>query len=62
MSFMLDRYVEQELKEFNHIQPKEQHMWPSKIERPAYGAKVQYVKDVMFHKESMIVETGFSIK
>jgi hypothetical protein len=41
----MDGYVEQALKEFNHIKPKQQHLGPSKIERPDYGAKVQYVKE-----------------
>jgi hypothetical protein len=41
----MDGYVEQALKEFNHIQPKQKHLGPSKIDRPDYGAKVQYVKE-----------------
>ncbi|OEU20461.1 hypothetical protein FRACYDRAFT_181335 [Fragilariopsis cylindrus CCMP1102] len=41
----MDGYVEQALKEFNHIIPKQLHSGPSKIDRPDYGAKVQYVKE-----------------
>jgi hypothetical protein len=41
----MDRYVEQALKKFHHIKPKQQHLGPSKIDRPDYGAKVQYVKE-----------------
>ena len=46
----MDGYVEQALKEFNHIIPKQQHSGPSKIERPDYGAKVQYVKEDLTNK------------
>ena len=41
----MDGYVKQALEEFNHIIPKQRHSGPSKIGRPDYGAKVQYVKE-----------------
>ena len=46
----MDGYVEQALKEFNHIIPKQLHSGPSKIDRPDYGAKVQYVKEDLTNK------------
>ena len=41
----MDGYVEQALQEFTHNLPKHHHYGPSKIVRPDYGVKVQYVKD-----------------
>ena len=40
----MNGYVEQALKEFEHLTPKQHYNAPSKIERPDYGQKVQYVK------------------
>ena len=40
----MDGYVEQALKEFKHEKPKQQYKGPSRIDRPDYGQKVQYVK------------------
>jgi hypothetical protein len=40
----MDGYVEQALKELQHTVPKQIYKGPSKIERPDYGVKVQYVK------------------
>ena len=37
-------YVKQALLEFKHLCPKQHHYGPSKIERPDYGQKIQYVK------------------
>ena len=41
----MDGYVEKALQEFMHTPPKQHHYGPSKVVRPDYGAKVQYVKD-----------------
>jgi len=41
----MNGYVERALQEFTHTPPKQHHYGPSKIIRPNYGAKVQYVKD-----------------
>ena len=41
----MDGYVENALREFTHTPPKQHFNGPSKIVRPDYGAKVQYVKD-----------------
>jgi hypothetical protein len=38
-------YVAQALKEFEHATPTSHYTAPSKIERPDYGVKVQYVKE-----------------
>jgi hypothetical protein len=38
-------YVAQALKEFEHATPTTHYTAPSKIERPDYGVKVQYVKE-----------------
>jgi hypothetical protein len=40
----MDGCVEQALKELQHTVPKLHYKGPSKIERPDYGVKVQYVK------------------
>jgi hypothetical protein len=40
----MDGYVEQALKELQHTLPKQHYKGSSKIERPNYGVKVQYVK------------------
>ena len=41
----MDGYVEAALKEFKHTIPKQVHNGPSKVERPDYGAKIQYVQE-----------------
>ena len=41
----MDGYVEAALKEFEHMIPKQTHHGPSKVDRPYYGAKVQYVQE-----------------
>ena len=40
----MNGYVKQALREFEHVPPEFHQYGPSKIERPDYGAKVQYVK------------------
>ena len=40
----MNGYVAQALKEFEHSIPKQHFKGPSKIDRPDYGQKVQYVK------------------
>ena len=40
----MDGYVEQALKEFKHVTPKQHYKGPSRIDHPTYGQKVQYVK------------------
>ena len=40
----MDGYVEQAQKEFKHVTPKQHYKGPSRIYRPTYGQKVQYVK------------------
>jgi hypothetical protein len=40
----MDGYIEQALKELQHTVPKQHYKGLSKIERPDYGVKVQYVK------------------
>jgi hypothetical protein len=40
----MDGYVEQALKELQQAVPKQHYKGPTKIERPNYGVKVQYVK------------------
>jgi hypothetical protein len=40
----MDGYVKQALKKLQHTVPKQHYKGPSKIERPDYGVKVQYVK------------------
>ena len=41
----MDGYVEQALQEFTHAPPNTHFNGPSKVVRPDYGAKIQYVKD-----------------
>ena len=41
----MDGYVEEALKEFTHTKPRQHYKSPSKMTRPDYGAKVQYVKE-----------------
>ena len=37
-------YVKQALKEFEHLKPNRHHYSPSRVDRPDYGSRVQYVK------------------
>jgi hypothetical protein len=41
----MDGYVEAALKEFKHTIPKQVHNGPSKVERPDYEAKIQYIQE-----------------
>ena len=38
-------YVIEALAELKHISPKQHFYGPSKMERPDYGAKIQYAKE-----------------
>ena len=41
----MDGYMLEALAEFNHISQKQHFYGPSKMERPDYGATIQYVKE-----------------
>eukprot|EP00536_Pseudo-nitzschia_multiseries_P010808 jgi/Psemu1/117305/gw1.343.9.1 len=40
----MEAYVEQALKEFEHVRPSRTYAGPSRADVPAYGAKIQYTK------------------
>eukprot|EP00536_Pseudo-nitzschia_multiseries_P016627 jgi/Psemu1/98512/gw1.1171.2.1 len=40
----MDGYVEQALKEFEHVRPAHTFAGPSRVDVPAYGEKIQYAK------------------
>jgi hypothetical protein len=44
-------YVAQALKELEHASPPSHYKGPSKIDRPDYGVKVQYVKEDLLTKQ-----------
>jgi hypothetical protein len=44
VTLSMDGYVEQALKELQHLPARKHHSAPSKMEEPQYGEKVQYVK------------------
>ena len=45
VTLSMDGYVIEALTELKHIASKQHFYGPSKMERPNYGAKVQYVKE-----------------
>eukprot|EP00536_Pseudo-nitzschia_multiseries_P005706 jgi/Psemu1/191192/e_gw1.110.12.1 len=48
----MDGYVEQALKEFEHVRPTRTYAGPSRVDVPAYGEKIQYAKPVDMTKLS----------
>ena len=45
VTLSMDGYVIEALAELKHLTPKQHYHGPSKMERPDYGAKIQYVKE-----------------
>ena len=45
VTLSMDGYVIEALAELKHLAPKQHYYGPSKMERPDYGAKIQYVKE-----------------